>query len=550
MNNRLQSLWDLTCFRQANADFIVSTREITPDVSIMDYLKLRYLYLRSEQIVQVFGFLNSFSPLYGGRGFQAYHGLTPQHCDELAAHGIGIGLNLTNHLFDKQAYASSLDLLERHHRPDNAIMVTNDELARQLRQDFPRYILKASVIKNISTLSAIEKALALYDQLTLPMDLNDDDDFLASIPCKERIILFANASCAYTCPKRSCYLGISQKNRGEAITSTCSKGEVPRPDYGLVYFNVEKFVELGFSRFKLIPDKRSPATSAATRFFSWKRGLGAQAATVAYKKPLAIVASYPKSGRTWLRFILANYFNDIYKLGMQPDLHNFFSLLPNDTDDADKGLAGFGYYQHDDVPLLPFSHNNYVVTSSHPRTILLLRSPLAVMVSDYYQQRDHLRVYEGNLSQFIRDPHRGIDRYCRYLNGWAAAAQGHSYFVLSYEQLSADPQQTVTDLLHYLEQDVNGAMLAIAIESANFDKMQRLEEQQGLKAPDYDRSDVNARRMRKGCIDSYRSELTEADQQWLCNVLIRKLKPEAMALLEQHGCFFTSQTERKSCEKL
>ena len=93
-------------------------------------------------------------------------------------------------------------------------------------------------------------------------------------------------------------------------------------------------------------------------------------------------------------------------------------------------------------------------------------------------------------------------------------------------------------------------MLAIAIESANFDKMQRLEEQQGLKAPDYDRSDVNARRMRKGCIDSYRSELTEADQQWLCNVLIRKLKPEAMALLEQHGCFFTSQTERKSCEKL
>ena len=538
MNNRLQSLRDLTRFRRANADFIVSAREITPDVSVMDYLKLRYLYLRPEQIVQVFGFSSSFSPLYGGRGFQSYHGLTPQHCDELASHGIGIGLNLTNHFFDKESYGCSLELLERYHSPNNAIMVTNDELARQLRQDFPRYTLKASIIKNISTLSAIEKALALYDQLTLPMDLNDDDDFLASIPCKERIILFANASCAYSCPKRSCYLGISQKNRGEAITSTCSKGEVPRPDYGLVYFNVEKFVELGFSRFKLIPDKRSPATSAATRFFSWKRGLGAQAATVAYKKPLAIVASYPKSGRTWLRFILANYFNDIYKLGMQPDLHNFFSLLPNDTDDADKGLAGFGYYQHDDVPLLPFSHNNYELTTSHPRTIVLLRSPLAVMVSDYYQQRDHLGVFKGSLSQFIRDPQRGVERYCRYLNGWSGAVRRNSYYVLSYEDMSVKPLEAMTRLLDYLELDVNEGMLAAAIDQACFDRMQRLEQQQGLKSPGYDFVTVNARRMRVGCVNSYGSELSKADKHWLMSILTRQLSDDAVALLQQHSCVF------------
>jgi hypothetical protein len=81
------------------------------------------------------------------------------------------------------------------------------------------------------------------------MDKNDDDEFLKSIPQKDRIILFGNASCAYTCPQRSCYIGIS---RGEE-QSTCSKARLPREDKGYVFFDVKKFLSLGFDQIKLVP---------------------------------------------------------------------------------------------------------------------------------------------------------------------------------------------------------------------------------------------------------------------------------------------------------
>lgn len=43
----------------------------------------------------------------------------------------------------------------------------------------------------------------------------------------------------------------------------------------------------------------------------------------------ALLMSYPKSGRTWLRFILANYFAAIVKTGEPVDLHTMFAFLPN-----------------------------------------------------------------------------------------------------------------------------------------------------------------------------------------------------------------------------
>jgi len=102
--------------------------------------------------------------------------------------GIGLRMPMSNHFVDAEEYRRSASLLERHHRKENSIIISNDDLARWVRQDFPRYRLDASVIKNIKSHRKIDEALELYDSVVLPMRLNEDLDFLEKVEAKDRII--------------------------------------------------------------------------------------------------------------------------------------------------------------------------------------------------------------------------------------------------------------------------------------------------------------------------------------------------------------------------
>ena len=170
-------------------------------------------------------------------------------------HHIGLALTLTNHYVSSGIYTGNLPFLEKYHRRGNVIICTSDELARMLRKDFPLFNIRASIIKNLNTLDKVARALDLYDDVVIPMDMNDDDDFLESLPQKERIMLFANAACAYDCPARICYPEISKFNQSKTDKVRCKKEELGMLEYAFYFFNVEKFYQMGYSNFKLIPAK-------------------------------------------------------------------------------------------------------------------------------------------------------------------------------------------------------------------------------------------------------------------------------------------------------
>ena len=240
-------------FKIQDITFSVSSRNLTSDMHVLHYLKVFYMYLNIESIESIFGNTTFFSPLYGGRSFKLDRSINERHISELEKLGIGLALTMTNHYFSDEVYESSKKLFEWHHKKGNSIICTNDELAMRIRRDFPNYTIKASIIKNINSLEKIDQAFQIYDLITLPMDLNDDDEFLEKIRNKDRIILFGNANCAYTCPARSCYLGFSQKYMDKPVTSFCSKKKILRLDKGGVYFDIAKLKGMGFNQFKLIP---------------------------------------------------------------------------------------------------------------------------------------------------------------------------------------------------------------------------------------------------------------------------------------------------------
>ncbi len=124
----------------------------------------------------------------------------------------------------------------------------------------PLYRLEASVIKNLKTSERIAAALELYDTVVLPMELNEDREFLAGLPDKHRITLFANAGCALTCPSRTCYASVSKMNKGQGGQFLCSQPVKARDLRGMIDFDLRPLQDLGFSRFKLLRSRPSGMT--------------------------------------------------------------------------------------------------------------------------------------------------------------------------------------------------------------------------------------------------------------------------------------------------
>ena len=240
------------------ATYTVSARGKPRDAPVLAYLKKNYGNVPLYQIDSLFGFVER-SKLYGGRAFQARE-LSEADVTQLNSASIGIRLPMSNHFVEREEYENNRPLLQKYHRPCNSVIVTNDDLARWIQQDFPHYHVDASVIKNINTHKKIDKALRLYDSIVLPMHLNEDLDFLEKIEEKNRITLFANAGCALTCPSKLCYRSLSIINKGEGGEFQCVLMYKERDLLGMVDFPLQPYVDLGFHRFKLLRSRPNGLT--------------------------------------------------------------------------------------------------------------------------------------------------------------------------------------------------------------------------------------------------------------------------------------------------
>ena len=231
--------------------FTVSARNKPPAVPIQRYIKDNYLGVAAEQIESFFGFTEP-STLYGGRIFFRPE-LSAYDIRSLYKMNINLRLPLTNHIVTREEYIENQPFLDKYHRPGNAAIVTNDNLAKWLRTDFPDYRIEASVIKNIDSLNKLDAAFEIYDIVIPPMKSNEDESFLTSIQDKSRITLFANAGCALTCPSKMCYPSISKANKtGDVSLFACSKDLKYRDQIGMVDFDLEHLQSLGFDSFKLL----------------------------------------------------------------------------------------------------------------------------------------------------------------------------------------------------------------------------------------------------------------------------------------------------------
>lgn len=211
------------------------------------------------------------------------------------------------------------------------------------------------------------------------------------------------------------------------------------------------------------------------------------------------LTSYPKSGRTWFRYILSHYFASLSGFPGAVNLHNMFSIVPNFDLDPVRGIPGFREVGIGAVPKVWVTHLDYRASLFLRRPVIfMVRDPRDVVVSAFFHATRHKHRFEGTLEDFIVNREQGVPAMCRYLNGWARGMGQRQHHVLSYEALSNDAVLETRKVLDFLGCRHDAQALAAAVEAGRFESMQDRERAEGIPAHDYDRSDTDSLRMRRG----------------------------------------------------
>ncbi|MCS3678774.1 hypothetical protein GGP72_003052 [Salinibacter ruber] len=191
------------------------------------------------------------------------------------------------------------------------------------------------------------------------------------------------------------------------------------------------------------------------------------------------IVSYPKSGNTWVRFLLANA---LYPEA-EVDFHSIHELIP-EVGKEDMRRSGLPN------PRLLKSHAPY--QPDYPRVIYIVRDGRDVYTS-YYHYRSPDLPEDTTFESFLKGSHWPT-RWCGHVRDWMnAAAESDDILVVRFEDLKEDSGRELRRMLSFIDQkSISEAHIRPAVEASSFENMRRLEEERGRKYGDVDQF------MRKG----------------------------------------------------
>ena len=241
-----------------------------------------------------------------------------------------------------------------------------------------------------------------------------------------------------------------------------------------------------------------------------------------HRRARVIVVSYPKSGRTWLRALVARTYAE-QQMGV-PEALAFDSFAVSKAAGALPTR-----YTHDDTPNTDaLAYTKLERDKSRYRgkkVIFLCRDPRDVAVSCYFQATRRHRVFDGSISDFIRSEKFGIRKILTFYNIWHASRDIPAEFMLiHYEDLHRDPHTHLKRVIEMMGIDeVDHEALDRAIEFSRFENMRKQEETNYYGTKQMRPKDVNdaeSFKVRKGKVGGYSEYLLSSD----CDYADRQIK--------------------------
>ncbi len=190
-----------------------------------------------------------------------------------------------------------------------------------------------------------------------------------------------------------------------------------------------------------------------------------------------VLASFPKTGNTFTRFVLANFLAIKEKAGEEVNFYNLGQLLPEFGKD-DLRLD----WNHKALPRIIKTHEaHHSEFNIAKRFLYVMRDPRDTMISYFkYLQANKKVQYSGDIDDFIRDENYGLSVYLKHIASWKSRAN----WVFRYEDLMTNPYPLFESLLKELECEFTQEELEEAIARSQPDRMRKVENAQGRPAQD------------------------------------------------------------------
>lgn len=224
-----------------------------------------------------------------------------------------------------------------------------------------------------------------------------------------------------------------------------------------------------------------------------------------------LFVSYPKSGRTWLKVLIAKVFSLEYNLHDNldeiSDLHNYDSIIPKMHFFHLREKKRFKYF------------GDNMKKFKNKKIIFLIRDPRDVIVSFFHQRTKRNVSFKGSIHNFIRDEKYGIIPLLEYMNWWYDHKDHFDFMIVKYEDLHKNTTNELKRTLNFINySNYSESNLKKSVEFAKFSKMKKMEEKKELNWSSMqptDLNDKNAYKVRKGKVGSYKEELSDEDENYV-----------------------------------
>ncbi len=176
--------------------------------------------------------------------------------------------------------------------------------------------------------------------------------------------------------------------------------------------------------------------------------------------------SYPRSGNTWVRFLLAN--TRSYKTKYPVDFHSVHEMLP-DFQKADQ-LAFIAT-----VPRPRIFKSHELKNERIKKVIYLIRDGRDVMVS-YFDFLSKQGRFSGSFEDFLQH-NLSPSSWHEHVLSWTNSRT--DILLVRYEDMLASPHTELARMVAFIGLLTTEAQLAYAVEQSSFRKMQQIEAEKG-----------------------------------------------------------------------
>lgn len=232
------------------------------------------------------------------------------------------------------------------------------------------------------------------------------------------------------------------------------------------------------------------------------------------------LVSYPKSGNTWMRFLVGNYLTNC-----NVDFSSSLLVVPD---------VQLNPHQCADVEFRPRfikSHSTY--TKAYPKVVYILRDGRDVAVSYYYySQKMGQLAFDVPFSSFIKGfakkGTKAFGNWSDHVESWLGKVDGSNLMLIKYEDMLSDTARVLEKVIRFAGIEVDESRIANAVYASQFEKMQKLEvKQHASYFAHYGAKTEDIRFVRKGETGNWRSYFSEEDEDYFLSLhgeTLRKMK--------------------------